>query len=511
MLAFTPPPHQAAHWQVGKPAARGRLGVVVAQAHAAAEAGLAMLDAGGNAVDAAVATAFALAVVEPWNSGLGGVGFAVVHPAGQPRAEVVDFGPLSPSRLDPAAFRLTGRKGADLFGWPEVEGDANVHGPLSFCVPSAVAGYHAMHARWGRLPVADVLEPAIALARRGLPADWFTLLKVAQSAATLKLYPETQRIYLPGGLPRPAENPAAFIRLGRLADTLERLAHAGLHDFYNGNIANAVASDCASRDGVLAAADLRHYRVGVGPAVELPWRGHTLQLATARTAAPALAQVLERMADVLHGPQPGPGWYVALSRALQAAQARRRGAEGSTTHVSVCDAEGGMVALTTTLLSSFGSRVVLPQSDVLMNNGVMWFDPRPGRANSVLPDARPLTNMCPLVMRSEDRPVLALGASGGRRILPAVLQVLAYVVEFGVDAADAVGLPRIDVSEPGVVTADHRLPPDVLRADGAVQVVEPTLLPGSFAAPNIVVSGDDGTRVGAADAASPWSAALAQV
>jgi len=247
--------------------------------------------------------------------------------------------------------------------------------------------------------------------------------------------------------------------------------------------------------------------------VELPWRGHTLQLATARTAAPALAQVLERMADVLHGPQPGPGWYVALSRALQAAQARRRGAEGSTTHVGVCDAEGGMVALTTTLLSSFGSRVVLPQSGVLMNNGVMWFDPRPGRANSVTPGGRPLTNMCPLVMRSEDRPVLALGASGGRRILPAVLQVLAYVVEFGVDAADAMELPRIDVSEPGVVTVDHRLPPDVLdalRADGPLQVVEPTLLPGSFAAPNIVVGGDDGNRVGAADAASPWSAALAQ-
>ena len=139
MPPFTPSPHQAAHWQVSKPAARGRRGVVVAQAHAAAEAGLAMLDAGGNAVDAAVATAFALAVVEPWNSGLGGVGFAVVHPAGQPRAEVVDFGPVAPSRLDPAAFRLTGRQGADLFGWPEVERDANVHGPLSFCVPSALS------------------------------------------------------------------------------------------------------------------------------------------------------------------------------------------------------------------------------------------------------------------------------------------------------------------------------------------------------------------------------------
>ena len=169
LLDYAVPPHTTQHWQVRKPAARGRRGIVVAQARAAAEAGVAVLEAGGNAVDAAVAAAFALAAAEPWNSGLGGIGFALVHPAGQARAEVVDFGPVAPAGLDPARFRLTGRPSADGFAWPEVEGDANLHGPLSFVVPAAVEGYRTLHARWGRMPIAELLAPAIAIARRGLP------------------------------------------------------------------------------------------------------------------------------------------------------------------------------------------------------------------------------------------------------------------------------------------------------------------------------------------------------
>src|SRR5579883_2617035 len=170
-MPYTPPPHITQHWHLTKPSASGRKGIVVSQARDGALAGVAVLEAGGNAIDAAVATALALAAVEPWNSGLGGIGFAIVHPAGSPRAEVVDFGPVAPRALDPSRFRLTGRMKQDLFAWPEVENDANVHGPLSFVIPSAVAGYAALHERWGRLPLSEVMAPAIALARRGLPAD----------------------------------------------------------------------------------------------------------------------------------------------------------------------------------------------------------------------------------------------------------------------------------------------------------------------------------------------------
>jgi gamma-glutamyltranspeptidase/glutathione hydrolase len=131
--------------------------MVVAQAKSAAEAGVAVLDAGGNAIDAAVATALALAAVEPWNSGLGGIGFALVHRAGQKRADVVDFGPVAPRGLDPAAFKLTGKVVQDLFAWPQVEGDTNIHGPLSVAIPSAPAGYARMLAEWGRLPLREVM------------------------------------------------------------------------------------------------------------------------------------------------------------------------------------------------------------------------------------------------------------------------------------------------------------------------------------------------------------------
>ena len=519
-MPYQPPPHQTQHWQVAKPAATGRRGMVVSQSRDAALAGVATLDAGGNAVDAAVATALALAAVEPWNSGLGGIGFAVTHRAGQPRAEVVDFGPRAPGRLDPSLFKLTGRTKADLFTWPEVEGDANIHGPLSFVVPSAVAGYAHMHGRWGALPLHDVVAPALALARRGLAQDWFTTLKVANAAAVLRLYPESARIYLPGGLPPIAPyqgNPGCF-PLGRLADTLDHLGREGLRDFYEGDVARGIAADVEAMGGVLDADDLRRCEAQVVPAQELAWHGRTVQVAGGLTAAPTLARVLGALPR-LAGP-PDAAWFTALARALRAAYAERlaglgdgepKAAESCTTHLTVCDAAGGMVAMTTTLLSSMGSRVVLPGSGVLMNNGVMWFDPRPGQANSMAPGKRPLTNMCPVVLRDGARPVLAAGASGGRRILAAVAQMLAFV-DGGMDPAAAAHHPRIDVSDAETVHADARLPADVLAAlagQGPCEVVGHGVLPVNFACPNLILD-QDGTRTGISDVMSPWSAAVAQ-
>ena len=238
-MNYTPKPHVTQNWKLSKPSATGRRGIVVSQVHSAAEAGVAVLDAGGNAIDAAVATALALAAVEPWNSGLGGIGFALVHRAGQSKAEVVDFGPVAPRGLNPGLFKLTGRTTQDLFAWPEVEGDTNIHGPLSFAIPSSTAGYAHMHATWGKLPLAEVIAPAIALAKRGLPQDWYTTLKVASSASVLRHYDESARIYLPNGLPpvAPYQGKPGFFRLGRLADTLEQLGRAGLRDQYDGDVA----------------------------------------------------------------------------------------------------------------------------------------------------------------------------------------------------------------------------------------------------------------------------------
>ncbi len=512
-------PHLAQNWVVTKPVASGRHGVVVSQVRAAADAGVAALEAGGNAVDAAVATAFAVFAAEPWNAGLGGVGFALVQAAGEPRASIVDFGPVAPARLDPEAFKLTGRHGADLFGWPEVERDVNIHGPLSFCVPSAVAGLHAMHERWGRLPVRDLLAPAVALAKRGLPYDWYAALKVLQSASLLKLYPEAGRLYVPNGAPRSNAHPMTYLPLGKLSATMERLRDAGLADFYSGELGGSIASDAASRGAVLTRDDLRGYRVGIGPAGEAAWRGSTVQIGNRQTAAPALFRTLARMGCATRTVLPTPGWYVTLARTLGTQQAARIGSDGSTTHLSVVDGEGGAVSLTTTLLSVFGSGVVLPESGVLMNNGVMWFDPMRGRPNSIRGGGRPMTNMCPVLVRDGGlsaeggggAPSLVAGASGGRRILPAVAQVLLYATEFGMGAGAAAATPRIDTSMPPRVVADHRLPPDVLAAlaaDLPVETVEPTLSPGLFGAAGLVARDEDGGWSGASDP-TPWSAAIA--
>jgi gamma-glutamyltranspeptidase/glutathione hydrolase len=524
-MPYSPPPHVTQNWQISKPSANGRRGIVVSQAKGAAEAGVAILDAGGNAIDAAVATALALATHEPWNSGLGGIGFALVHRAGQKRAEVVDFGPRAPAATDPARYRLTGRMTTDLFAWPEVEGDINIHGPLSVAIPASVAGYEYIHRQWGKLPLSEIIAPAIALARRGLPQDWYTALKIATSATAIRLYPTTAAVYLPDGLPPVPtyQGKPGFFRQGNLPDTLEQLGKAGLRDFYQGEVAASVAADIEALGGVVSLDDLRNCQARTWPAEEIGWRGRTMQLTGGLTAAPTLQRVLQGMADAPYaGAAPSPAWYRTLARVMKAAYAERLAslgeseplaAESCTTHLTACDAEGNTVAMTTTLMSSFGSRVLLPQSGVLLNNGMMWFDPRPGVPNSMVPGKRPVCNMLPIILTENGRPYVAGGASGGRRILAAVFQLMTFIADFGMSVEDAAHHPRIDVSSVDKVNADRRLPAavlDALAADGPVEVVEHNAVPINFACPNVIVQSADGMRTGISDAASPWSGAVAQ-
>lgn len=524
--SFVPPVFTTQHWQVTKPAARSGRGIVASQSRAAAEAGVAVLEAGGNAADAAVATAFALAAMEPWNSGLGGIGFALIHRAGSPTAELLDFGPVAPAASNPADYPLTGRMKQDLFAWPEVEGDRNIHGPLSFVIPSSVAGYATLAERFGSgMPLAELVGPAVALARRGLPQDWYTTLKVANSAKVLRLYPESARIYLPDGLPpvAPYQGSPGFFTLGRLPATLARLREAGWRDFYEGEIAASIVADVRAMGGVLSAGDLRNCQARIRPALSIPWRGNlTLQGAGGLTAAPTLARVVAEMAKLDPGRRPDAAWFSALSKTMRAAYAERleglgaatpppEPSETCTTHLTVVDAEGTMVAMTTTLLSSMGSRVVLPGSGVLMNNGMMWFDPRPGSANAIRPGARPLCNMCPVTVSDGRGPVMALGASGGRRILASVYQMLAFSLDFGMTPEDAAHHPRIDVSGPEGATADRTLPPDILaalEAQGGLTLVDHAVLPVNFACPNLIRKEADGFA-GISDVMTPWSAALA--
>ncbi len=218
---------------------------------------------------------------------------------------------------------------------------------------------------------------------------------------------------------------------------------------------------------------------------------------------------------------PTSEYFEALVDALRRAYAERldtmgdveSGSRTSTTHITAIDRRGGIAALTTTLLSAFGSRYVLPGTGILMNNGVMWFDPRPGRPNSIAPGKRALTNMCPIIVARDGRPWFGAGASGGRRILGAVLQLASFVVDFGMDPEAAAHHPRIDVNGSDRFGIDRRFPARIIeplsRLPGA-SVVEHTAFPSRFACPNLVLRDADGINHGISDVMSPWSAAVAE-
>ena len=515
------------NWILRKPGAASRGGIVAAQHATAARVGAEILASGGTAVDAAVATAFALAALEPWNSGLGGVGFLVAHPAGAAQAEIVDFGPVAPQRLDPAAYRLTGEMRTELFTWPRVVDDRNMHGPLSFVVPSAVRGYALAVERFGRLPWRELIKPAIALAKEGLPVDWWVTVKTASAAADLRRYEESRRVWLPEDLPphSPPNGEPPRLRLGRLHETLERLARHGPEDFYTGEIGRAIAADAREGGGVLGDEDLAQCRARIVPPLDIAYRGATVQAARGLTAAPTLAEILGRL-DARHfGASPDLAYFTALIEALQHAYAARLAglgdtgsvtegpADSCTTHITATDRDGGIAALTTTLLSSFGSRYMLPRTGILMNNGIMWFDPRPGRPNSMAPSKRALTNTCPIVVARGGRGWFGAGASGGRRIVGSVLQMASFVIDFGMTPEDAGHHPRIDVSGSEGVAIDRRLRPDIRDALASLPgaaVVEHTAWPARFSCPNLVLRGEDGIARGISDVMSPWSAAVAE-
>ncbi len=239
------------------------------------------------------------------------------------------------------------------------------------------------------------------------------------------------------------------------------------------------------------------------------------------TAGPTLAGILRTLGVRRFAGTPDADYFEALVEALRQGYAERLDTMGdvetgsltSTTHITAADRQGGIAALTTTLLSSFGSRYVLPGSGILMNNGVMWFDPRPGRANSIGPGKRALTNMCPVVVARDARPWLGIGASGGRRILGAVLQLASFILDFGMDPEAAAHYPRIDVNGSERFGIDRRLSPEIIeRLSGqpGATLVEHTVLPSRFACPNLVLRGADAMNYGISDVMSPWSAAVAE-
>src|SRR5262249_34292746 len=200
-------------------------------------------------------------------------------------------------------------------------------------------------------------------------------------------------------------------------------------DFYEGRIARALVDDIAGAGGVLTVDDLARYRARIAKPTVFSYRGETIAGAPDLTAGPTLREVLGALERHRPAARPDSALFVALAQSLDAAYEQRLRAMGdverldaSTSHLTVVDLDGMMVALTTTLLSSFGSRFVSPSTGVLMNNGIMWFDPRPGSPNSLAPGKRPLCNMCPAILAREQQPWLAAGGPAGPPVPPARAQ-----------------------------------------------------------------------------------------
>lgn len=505
-------------WQVRKPAVPGPGGMVAAQHWLAAEAGAGILARGGNAIDAAVATACALNAVEPWMSGLGGNGYLVFWQAAERRAHTLNFQGVVPGRLDPEDYPIDPDAPLTLMNYPGVFGNRNLFGYGAIAVPGAVAGLGAAHQRYGRLSWDQVLTPAIDLAERGLPVDWHATLNIALQMHQLRHDPAAAAVYLPGGCP---PQPDQYRPLGTLVATLRRLAEHGPDDFYRGRIAEALVADLRAGGSAVSLDDLAGYRAEWGRPLTGEHRGARVFGADETSGARRLLDTLAHSAGEFEpGPTPDAAAYRAYARGLDrafAAHQRRIGATGKTgctSHLSVIDADGNLVALTNTLLERFGSQVVLPRTGVLMNNAIGYFDPRPGRPISLVPGSRiNSSNICPTIAVRDERALFAIGASGASHIIPAVAQLTALLLDYDMSLEQAFHTPRIEATHSARLQIDPRLSSGIRQALAAEFELEPADLkvyPKLYACPGAVLH-DPGAGLdhGAVDPSSPVAAARA--
>lgn len=559
-------PTSKSTWLVSRTPATGA-GVVGAKTPQAAAAGQQMLEMGSNAIDAAVATAFAVGVTEPWMNGIGGGGFMVIWLAKEQRSLVIEYPMISPLAATEDMFPLSGGVDSALFGWPSVVDNANVLGYQSIAVPGTVAGLTMALERYGTLPLATVMAPAIALAEEGFPVTWHTTLMESRDLGNLQRFPSTAKIFLNAqGNPLVSieqTNPT-IMRQADLARTLRTIAEQGPRAFYDGEIAAQIVDFLQANGSIVTREDFAAYEALDEPCIAIDYHGTTIHTMGKGSGGTSLGQSL-RMLDCIDLAATGFGTPEALHLQAQAFRqafadrfaylgdpdfneiptdalldpsyamenvARWRAdslppikagskgrlgithtlngsvpeyaRDGSTTHLGVIDAAGNAVSLTQTLLSGWGSRVVAEGTGVLLNNGMMWFDPEPGRPNSVGGRKRPLSNMAPAVVTKDDRILASVGSSGGRKIMNANAQIIMNIVDFGMDAHAALEAPRIDASTRQLIASD-RIPSatlDQLRALGHDVVTrDETQLTGDFASPIAIVRNEDGSTTGAAD---PW-------
>ena len=540
--------------EAGAVPARARNGMVVSQNAIASQVGMEVLVAGGNAVDAAVATAFALAVVHPAAGNLGGGGFLLLRPANGP-ASVYDFREQAPAAAAPTMFLVDGRYSSGR----------HHDSPLAVGVPGTVAGLVMAWRDNGRLPWKGLLQPAIALARDGFMVSDGLARSLREVLPRMKPYPASVAQFSRQGLPYETGD---LLQQPDLAKTLERIAEKGAKGFYEGETAALIEKEMKARGGLVTREDLRAYTIFRRPPLVGTYRGREVMTVPPPSAG---GVVLLQCLNVLEGYDvPGMGFgssrYVHhVSEALRRAFADRarwlgdpefvkdmpverlvskehaaalretiredrasvsspstfewKAESAETTHFSVVDADRNAVALTYTLEDSYGSKIVVPGAGFLLNNEMGDFNAGPGltdesglvgtEPNLAGPGRRMLSSMTPTIVTRAGRPHLVTGSPGGRTIPSTVLLTVLNVLDFGMNAQEAVDAPRFN----------HQWLPDVIsyeRHGLSADTTEALLAKGhrlreiesQGVAQTIVLAEKDGLLEGGCDRRAPDGAAV---
>jgi gamma-glutamyltranspeptidase/glutathione hydrolase len=479
-------------------------GLVVADSELASAAGMEILRRGGNAVDAAIATALALSVVDQASSGLGGGGFMVLYRAGENKAYTLDFRETAPAASRRELYTRDGKP----------VGLLSLTGALAVAVPGEVAGLVEARRRFGSMPFAVLAAPAIKLASDGFPLDAALRFAIERQQANMKRFTNLGRVYLPAGeLP----NEGDVIRQPELAATLKSLAQNGAAAFYGGWIGQAIIKTIEEAGGVMTLEDLKKYQPIWREPLTGSYRGRTvITMPPPSSGGLAILQMLNILEGYKLGDfQHNSAFYLhLLSETMKHAFAdraqflgdpdfvhvpvrkltakdyaqwiRRRIApdktrpsdfygyyhfnaeKGGTTHFSVVDRFGNAVACTQSVNTRFGSKLLVAGTGIVLNNEIDDFAIHPDRgnvygligneANSLQPNKRPLSSMSPTIILRDKRPELIVGAAGGPRIISATLQTILNVIDFGMPIAAAVSAPRVH----------HQWLPDRLNVESGI-------------------------------------------
>lgn len=538
----------------GRSRISGDAGAVTAMTRGAARVGAEILAAGGNAADAAVATALASGVFEPAMSGLGGTAYGLVAtPAARgaaPRVTALDGSAQCPADAREDMFEPLPGVGGGLYGFPPTRGDRAETGPTAALPPTAPAVLAEIHARFGRLPFPAVVEPTLHLAEDGFTPDWGFAVHVAAGYRRLRRSPGAFPLYTrEDGSPFVPTGPSDRLRLPELAVSLRRFAADGSEPFTTGDLARRMASGIREAGGFLTEADFARPAVREVEPLRIGFLGREVVTLPANSGGPTLAAALahldafgewlDRDADSTAGrvrflhvaaealrrafadrfrwlgdpesvavPLAGlldPDWLAERRTGVRADGPRvpeppdpappgaaagppepGAGPENDcTTHMNVVDRDGMAVSLTATLGGRFGSAFAVPGLGYPLNNGMMWFDPRPGRRISPAPGRYALHAAAPALVFEEGNLQVVAGSPGGRRLISAVVLLLARFLGRGRPMVRAAGGPGFH-ADTGPLTLDERTPEAGAVAGGLeargheVEVVAESALTGNF-------------------------------